>query len=251
MLKRFFSAIFLVMSLAACNKNTNGSCPLGLRLTPSDSVLEAGGQFSIYCNLLGLSYQWYGPNNFNYQSATTNSVSFTNAMIRQTGWYYCTASQEGCEGVRDSVYIRVRNAQGSPSCSLVDNQITSTFGLPDMKSATVKKAFSNSFHAMTVTVDQGYGYPYYQFVFNTYNGNSEPQDGIYHTTDFYVFDQRDDADLIYMSCKYSLYNFGSNELGQNVYVSHVNGKLRIAFCSISASDVYGGSTEFTGQVTEN
>jgi hypothetical protein len=78
----------------------------------------------------------------------------------------------------------------------------------------------------------------------------EPKDGIYYTTDVPIFDPQQDADAINMSCSYGPYYFGCRP-GQKIYVSHVNGKLRVSFCSIGAGDESGANGLFTGMVTEH
>jgi hypothetical protein len=154
-----------------------------------------------------------------------------------------------CQTYTDSVYIHVQYAQGIPSCTLTNEQITSTAGLPDMSGATVTKSYSASFNAITVAVSGAVFGPEYNFVFNSYNGNEEPKDGIYYTTDIFSFYPQQDADVINMNCTYGTYYF-SSESGQKIYVSHVNGKLRISFCSVKADDSSGANGLFTGEVTE-
>jgi hypothetical protein len=238
------------MILYSCQKSKSNGCFVGLRLTPSDSIPVVGDSVTIYANQLGLLYEWSGPDNFFDQSNTgSNSITIPQIEINQTGWYYCTASKPDCKTYTDSVYIRVQYSQGKPSCTLTDDQITSTSGLPDVSGGTVTKSYSASFNAITVDVSDGAFGPEYDFVFNSYNGNTEPKDGIYYTTDFSSFSQDQDADLININCTYSYFYFIS-EAGQKVYVSHVNGKLRISFCSIKADDSSGANGLFTGEVTE-
>src|SRR5690606_13692542 len=80
-----------------------------------------------------------------------------------------------------------------------------------------------------------YGLPTYSFLFNSYNGNVEPKDGIYMTRGTRAFSPFDDANTIFGECRYANYYFQTLP-DQEVYVSHVNGKLRISFCNL----VYGG-----------
>ncbi|MHA4807019.1 hypothetical protein ACX0G9_02875 [Flavitalea flava] len=230
--------------------NSNG-CFVGLRLTPKDSIPFAGDDLTIYANQINLSYEWSGPNNFSYHGYTgSNSVTIPEIKIKQSGWYYCTASVPGCNSYTDSVYIRVQFNQGTPSCNLNNNQITSTAGLPDFNAVSVTKSYSTSYSAILVSAYAGMGFPEYNFVFNSYYGNTEPKDGIYYTTDSPISDLQQDANLINMNCIYGPYYFSSYANGQKIYVSHVNGKLRIAFCSIEAGDGGGVHGLFTGELTE-
>lgn len=147
------------------------------------------------------------------------------------------------------MYIRVQFAQGTPGCSLADGQITSTAGLPNLAAPTVTKSYSLSYNAIVLDVSDGAFGPEYDFVFNSYDGNNEPRDGIYYTTNLASFDPLQDADAINMNCTYGAYYF-SSDAGQKIYVSHVSGKLRISFCSVKADDSGGANGLFTGEVTE-
>jgi hypothetical protein len=249
-MKRIYLPFIAVIALFGCQKSKTNGCFVGLRLTPNDSIPVVGDSLVIYANQLDLLYQWSGPDNFFLQSTTgSNSITIPQVEISQSGWYYCTASEPDCNSYSDSVYIRVQYAQGTPSCTLTNDQITSTAGVPDVTAATVTKSYSATYNAITVAVDDGAFGPEYYFVFNSYDGNSEPKDGIYYTTDIPIFSSDQDADVINMNCVYSTYYF-SSEAGQKIYLSHVNGKLRIAFCSIQADDSSGVNGLFTGEVTE-
>ena len=238
-----FIAIVLLMS---CKKSSNSGCFVGLRLTPNDSIPVVGDTLRIYANQLNLNYQWSGPGNFSYQS-TDNNMVIAGIQIFQSGWYYCTASLSGCKTFTDSVYIRVRYTQGTPSCSITNNQILSTAGVPDFNAVLITKSYNLSYSAIMVQASD-LGSMEYDFIFNSLNGNNEPQNGIYYTTNIPIFDSDQDANAICMTLIYGTYYFTSNA-GQKVYVSHVNGKLRIAFCSVKADDSGGSNGLFTGELT--
>jgi len=104
---------------------------------------------------------------------------------------------------------------------------------------------------MSLYASDTYEYPTYTVLFNSYNGTAEPKDGIYTTIGVQSFTPLD-ADLLYLQCQYSSYTF-TCEANQDVYVSHANGKLRIAFCELNFSDNNRAflNSVFSGQVTEN
>lgn len=237
-----------VLSIA-CQKTKSSGCFVGLRLTPKDSTPVVGDSLAIYANQINLMYQWSGPGGFWYQSTSgENDIVIPQVRIDQSGWYYCTASIPDCKSYTDSVYIRVQYAQGTPSCTLSNNQITSTAGIPDFNAALVTKSYNLSYSAIAMQASD-LGSLQYDFVFNSDIGNNEPKDGIYYTTDVPIFDSQQDANVIFMDCIYGIYYFSSLP-GQKVYVSHVNGKLRISFCSIKADDSSGANGLFTGQLTQ-
>ncbi|TDX02319.1 hypothetical protein [Dinghuibacter silviterrae] len=245
--------LFIATLCFGCQKSKEGTgCPAGLRLTPNDSTPVVGDTVVIYANHLNMDYNWSGPDNFFYQSYTgSNGITLAGIQLKQSGWYYCTASEVDCPAVTDSVYIRVKYAQGTPSCSLTNNQVTSTTGIPDFSAVTVTKTYDLSYNAIVLHAFQAVGAPEYDFVFNSYNGNTEPQDGIYYTTSIPSFEPDQDADVINMACNFDGFYYFQSNPGQKVYVSHVNGKLRISFCSIEAGDTDSGvSGQFTGELTE-
>jgi hypothetical protein len=238
-----FVAIVLLIS---CQKKSDG-CFVGLRLTPNDSIPVVGDTLRIYANELNLNYQWTGPGNFTSES-TNNSIAIPGIQLKQSGWYYCTAFLSGCKTYTDSVYIRVRYAQGTPSCSLANNQILNTAGVADFNGGLVLKSYNLSWNAIMLDASDAGGSMEYDFIFNSFNGNTEPQDGIYITTNQPIFDSDVDDNAICMTLIYGMFYFTSNS-GQKVYVSHVNGKLRIAFCSLKADDSSGVNGLFTGELT--
>jgi hypothetical protein len=251
-MKLLLCAIAAAVLFYGCKKTgSSNGCFEGLRLTPNDSIPFAGDTLIIYANQVNLLYNWTGPANFSSLGTTgSNSITIPAIQIRQSGWYYCAASVPGCQTYSDSVYIRVRYDQGTPPCSLTNNQITSTAGVPDFNAYAVTKNFDTDYGAIEVSSYEGIGYPEYNFVFNSNNGNTEPKDGIYYTTNVPAFDMFADADMVFMSCNYGGIFYFTSDIGQKIYVSHVNGKLRIAFCGLRCDDTSGANGKFSGELTE-
>jgi len=223
------------------------SCPTSLKITASDSTPVVGSDVTIRTDKTGPDYQWSGPGNF-FLTANSGQDSETihQIMIYQSGWYYCEGIQTNCSStVADSVYLDVKYQQGTPSCSLANQQITNTGGLPDFSAATVFKSYGG-YGAIQLDADDGV--TDYLFVFNPNNFNTEPKDGVYYTTNDLLFSNGEDADAIDLTINYYPYYLTSDP-GQKVFVSHVNGKLRISFCSLTAEGS-GVSGSFSGQVTE-
>jgi len=250
-MKLLFLTLMVAIFFIACKKSGGSDgCAAGLKLTANDTTPFVGDSVVITANQKGLYYQWASSSNASHLSAEySDRLTLTPVEIRQSGWYYCNASKPGCNPVNDSIYINVQYDQGKPGCSLTNNLITNTAGAPDFNAYSVTKTYDVSYNAITITAYAGIGYPEYQFVFNSYNGNTEPKDGIYCTTSIAAFDPLQDADLINMNCLYGFYYFTSDD-GQKIYVSHVNGKLRVSMCDLKADDTSGANGLFTGQLTE-
>jgi hypothetical protein len=221
-------------------------CPANLKITANDSTPVVDSNVILTTNQTGLMDQWSGPGNY-FLSANTgqDGITINQIMIYQSGWYYCVGEQTNCNSVADSIFIDVQYQQGTPSCSLTNDQISNTAGLPDFNGGTLIKSYGG-YGAIQLDVEDGV--VEYDFVFNPNNGNTEPKDGIYYTTNDLSFSNGQDADAIILTINYFPYYLTSDP-GYKVYVSHVSGKLRISFCSLKAEGS-GASGLFTGQVTE-
>ena len=221
-------------------------CPTSLKITASDTTPVVGSDVTIRTDQDGPMFGWAGPGNY-FLSANGGQDSITISQIKiiQSGWYYCTGSEPGCNSIFDSVYIDVQYQQGSPSCSLTNEQVLNTAGLPDFNPFIITKTYGGAYG--TMYMDAGDAASEYDFYFNPNNGNTEPKDGIYTTTSAANFDQFTDANVVYVTINYFPYFLVSDD-NQTLYVSHVNGKLRISFCSLKA-DGSGAGGIFTGQLT--
>ena len=92
-----------------------------------------------------------------------------------------------------------------------------------------------TFNAMGVYGGDANGYPSLRVLFNSYNGNVEPLDGVYITKDAPVFDVTDEYNVVSVSFLYNSDYFHCHP-GQKLYVSHVNGKIQVTFCDMVFSD---------------
>jgi hypothetical protein len=236
---------------SACSKKSGSDyidCFKNFHLTPKDSVIYAGDDVTIYASSPEGIFDWAGPGGFSdHTSSDGNYITIKSIKITQSGWYYCGVSGPECNPASDSVYIHVRFPKGTPPCSVADNTITNTIGLPDINSPMVQRGFDVDLNSVSLSVYQGIGYQEIYFFFNT-GGKNEPQDGVYTTKNIGAFDGDDDANTVNVACNYFPFYLVSLN-GQKVYVSHVNGKLRVAFCSLSMQDA-GASGTMSGQVTE-
>lgn len=255
---RLLSFILFVHLLSSCKKsdlNVNGyKCPENLKVTASSVTPTVGDDLTIYANTGKIIYYWSGPLNFAVQTGDSRDrYQFPNIKIKQSGWYVVGASLPGCFTIYDSIYIDVKYKQGTPPCSLINNAIRGN-GVPTLQASSVTKSFSRTYNGKTLYAAGTFGDPTYTFLFNSYNGDVEPKDGIYITTNVPSFSPLQDENLIHVRCMYSNFFFQSYP-DQNVFVSHVNGKLRISFCDLNFGGDNGNGYYFTsvfsGQVTEN
>ena len=104
-------------------------------------------------------------------------------------------------------------------------------GVPGETFSYVTKSLDATFGAVTIQANGPYGYPPFTIVFNSYNGNVEPRDGVYTTTEGYTFTPLQEPNEVSISFIYAS-TFIHCLPGQKAYVSHVNGKLQITFCNL-------------------
>ena len=76
------------------------------------------------------------------------------------------------------------------------------------------------------------------FTLSAYWLTHEPEDGIYHTTSSPSIDYANIDNVLISDVNESIYWVA--EPDKPVYISHVNGKLQITFCSINFSGSLGG-----------
>lgn len=177
-------------------------------------------------------YQWNGPGvNLTNQS---NTLTIDDIKLSQSGTYYCNMADSDCNtSLSDSVKINVQYKQETPPCTPVNN--TAAFNnIPNSNFSSVTKSFGGTFNTVNLYAYAGLGYPSLTVLFNSYNGNVEPKDGVYITTDRQVFNIFQEPNEISVSFIYSS-DFYHCRPGKKVYVSHVNGKLALSFCSLEFS----------------
>lgn len=257
-IQTFLIALFLSLVFNACTPGggsdedaLNQTCDaLALLNAQSFTPVTKGGEINLSADYLeGAFYHWSGPNNFDANGRTPTVTS--SAYYNHRGLYYVTISRDGCPDRVDDVYVDVKFPQGTPSCALINNRATF--------SGAVSLGTQN-FGFMTFGAAQvGDNY---QVVANSSNGDMSMymspywkthdfEDGIYYTTtdpspDYSDFDKIFISDVngsIYWAC----------EANKPVYVSHVGGKVRISFCSISFSGSTGGpsyTTIISAQLTQ-
>jgi hypothetical protein len=191
-------------------------------------------------------YSWRGPDYYTNQYPT-NSIPY--AEPENEGWYYLDlySANGSCQKI-DSVYIQVKLQQGTPSCTIAnDNMAYDNMGT-DIYSS-LKKQIDPTYGEKALEGSASTSYSDLAVYFHPHWINAEPEDGIYNTINTPLFDQTDNnynevfvtttTNSIYWSCYPN----------QTVYISHVGSKLQVRFCDLTMSGSNG--TSFTTHASGN
>ena len=229
--------LFLVLFIAGCKKPGNNCERIKNIYITSNSPVRIGDSIKIYTQEVGgfRVYKWSGPDNFMSQYPRN---TIYDAQLTNKGWYYLSLSNNECETKGDSVYIDVKLQQGTPACTVTDN--TCAFNNRGTDSYPNTYRFIDP--AYEVLNLQGSGTSTLEIYFHDYWKTREPEDGIYKTKDVPVFEADRNYNEVFISTiKQSVYF--STYPDQTVYVSHVNGKLKVSFCDLKFGG-YDGSASF-------
>jgi hypothetical protein len=241
----------LVSLLPGCQKNSDTDNCLQIqkvRIIASKDSVNVGDTINLTVNedpSIAL-FQWTQtnqPNVISYQ----DHLLIPSAQKSDEGWYYLSVSNPDCTTHFDSVYISVKSKAVPAPCTPPNNTVSFS-SIPSLNPATVTWGYDNSWNRRTLAASGSFGYPDFNIYFNTYWDNREPEDGIYTIT---TMDATNDYPP-YTVCITSLYSSVYFEATGQVYVSHVNNKLRVTFCSIPLSGSLGGpsfTTTATGMLT--
>ncbi len=242
------AAICLVFIFTGCKKEEN-NCSTDIQLTSTNLKPTAGETFTITALKMSDNdlFQWSGPGN--YSSSYGNSITIDNAGYLDRGWYYCAKSNTECgQTISDSIFIDLRLRQGTAPCTITNNSLSGG-GIPKTNFYRVTKNFDPTFNGKALYGTASIGYPTdFRVLFNSNNGNTEPVDGIYTTTNSIIFSQTDPYVWVSLSFVYGGQFFHSHP-DKDVFVNHVNGKLSASFCNVPFSN---GTTiiNISGKLTE-
>ena len=251
--KPFSFLIAAMLLLLSCKKQTQedldavtcenirkititSNSPVTIGETIKFSVPEVGG-YRIY--------RWIGPNNF-HEQYPDHEISY--AELKHEGWYYVNVSNSSCETKVDSVYIDVKLEQGTAPCNTAAN--TGSYNnLADDTYSYLNKGIESTYSLFSLS---GWGNGNIAVYFHPEWRTKEPEDGIYTTTNVPLFDQVDyNYNKVFITTTKSSIYWSSHE-GQQVYVSHIAGKLKVTFCSLKMGGYNGNSytTVASGNITE-
>ncbi|RYY52657.1 MAG: hypothetical protein EOO09_20740 [Chitinophagaceae bacterium] len=235
-------------AFTSCQKKNSDSCPTDITVSTDNDSPKTGSTATISVTRQSENdvYHWDGPGL--HELNQSDKLVLEDLKLSQRGWYYCTADNIDCNSsYTDSVYLNVQLTQEAATCSPEKNEVTGN-AIPDVLFTRVTKGMDPTWNGIVLEGRGEFGYPPFEVLFNSYNGNKEPEDGVYFTKSIQSFSPFDEPNAISVSFIYLGMYFHSHE-GQKVYVSHVNGKLQAVFCDMSfGGDVPGARC--TGNITE-
>ena len=238
---------FITIFISGCKKKT---CSTALQLSVTNATPSVGSSIDITASQDSENdvYQWSGPG---YPNNITNSnkITLDNIKLSQRGWYYCNKGNTDCNtSLSDSIFIDVKLLQETPPCSLTNNYVSCS-NIPNVTFTSITKNFDPTFQGIALSASGSFGYPSFKVLFNSYNGTAEPLDGTYITTDRQVFDILQEPNEVSISFIYAS-SFYHSHPGYNAYVTHVNGKLQVAFCNIIFGTSPNPPTTCSGKMTQ-
>jgi len=235
----FLIFICLVSSLCSCKKDSADNCVeiQNVRIVVEKDTFYVGDEINIKVNQLPsiALFNWMHGNSPNTISG--NGYVYINyAEKSDEGWYYLNVSYPDCASHNDSVYISIINKPATAPCNSANNTVTFS-SIPNISPATVTWSYNSIWNRRVLAAKGAYGYPDFNIYFNTYWDTKEPEDGEYTVTTMSATDEFPPY-TVYISSLYSsvFFQAGSGK----VYVSHVNGKLRVTFCNMPLSGSTGG-----------
>ena len=163
------------------------------------------------------------------------------------GWWYLNVSFPGCAVMNDSVYISVLNNPVNPACTTQEN-VAIFSSIPDISFTSTTWGLDPDLNAR-VLQGASLGDQYMKIYFNTFWNSREPEDGAYNIYSISDFYSTNDEYSVYMVSGYSglFFTAGSGKL----YVTHVNKKLKVTFCSATFTATEGYNvytTSATGSI---
>ncbi len=238
----------LVISLSSCQKKA--SCSQELELGANSATPTVGQKLELTASQ-GVEndvYYWDGPGL--HEITNSNKITIDEIKLSQSGTYYVSRNSGECNNtLHDSIVIDVKLLQETPPCSLTNNRADCS-NIPDVNFTSVYQTFNTSFNGVSL---EGYGpsgYPgTFVVLFNSYNGNVEPKDGTYNTTNGSVFSILNEPNDISVSFIYAS-NYYHCHPNQKVYITHLNGKLRASLCNMTFSSPPLPFTTVSAQLTE-
>lgn len=249
MRSNLLKAICLLVIFTGCKKEGGNNCSTNLQLKSSTSTPTAGESFTITAARVSVNdlFQWSGPGN--YSGIYGNSIAVNDPGYQDRGWYYCSKSNTECgQTIYDSIFIDLKLKQGTAPCTITNNSLTGN-AIPATSFYSVTKKFDPVFNGKALQATAPLGYPTdFKVLFNPHNGNTEPADGIYTTTNVILFGMKDPYVWVSLSFVYNSQFFHCHP-DKDVFVSHINGKLSASFCNVPFSN---GTTiiNLSGKVTE-
>ncbi len=242
-----FFALFILVSLTSCIKDVedveenrfDADCEAikKAKINVAKSTYYAGDSINFSTTkIINAQYSWQ-------TSSSRGDVSISEKLFigsctkGDQAWYFLSIGSFNCDPKFDSVYITVINKPVDAPCSPAKNMISFS-SLENISTANAVLSIDRTVNFKKIRISQGIGYPTMEIFFPQYWNDKEFEDGVYITQ--------------------ATLDFGSNVYGAQmsvtdqsiyfvahpgkIYLSHVNGKLRIVFCNITLTGSLGGPT---------
>jgi hypothetical protein len=229
-------AVCLVFIFTSCKK-AGSDCSNDIQLTATKTTPTVGESFTITALKVSDNdqFQWSAPGNYS-GGVYGNTFTVDNPGYQDRGWYYCNKSNTACgQTIYDSIFIDLKLKQGTAPCTPANNSLDGS-SIPTTNFYSVSKKFDPTLNGKELYGTATNGYPTdFRVLFNSNNGNTEPLDGIYTTTNTFLFSQTDPYVWVSLSFVYGGQFFHCHP-DMDVFVSHVNGKLSASFCNVPFSN---------------
>lgn len=222
--------LLLIIIIPSCQKSS-ANCPdaLSVSIQYNGPVVE-GWPLILTANVQSTAYlyKWTGPNGWKQEYETYASDAYLqerqNISFADAGEYKLQlVNTDGCVEYEGTINVEVIAAP-SPPCNISANSsISSAAGVGEYY--FTNRYFSpSSGHYLISGSEGGAGGDYMRFAFL---GESLPLPGVYKTGGYFGMEPGKVG--LYVSS--GTYDFVANQ-GHNVYVSKVNSKIEVSFCSL-------------------
>jgi len=235
----FFS---LSVLLVACTKSSKCPDPLPLTITQNGPVIVG---WPLYLDAsvasTGYLYKWDGPNgwkkHYEVYSSDANEQYIPAVTMAEAGEYRVQLiDYEGCVAYEGSTVVEVIDAP-TANCNVAANTSTSSVaGVGDYTFNYRSFSGSGNFYIASGSQVVGGGH----FMRFAFLGAEEPLPGIYYTDGYFGLEY----DKVGLYIETGTYQFVANP-NQPVYVTKVNGKLQLKFCSLLFNNPMNPSNPLT------
>jgi hypothetical protein len=235
----------ILINFWSCKKNEEGNnCEQiqQVKITGFKSSYYVGDTISLGTNLIPpiSLFNWNFGDNPNSISGGPTVFIYPCSKYDE-GWYYLSVSYPDCASHNDSVYISVINKPATAPCTPTNNTVSFS-AIPNISFSTTSWTMDPDFNCKLLNGYYAYGYPDFNIYFNFFWNNKEPEDGEYNISNTITFDDNDPYS-VFIASNYSDIYFEANP--GKVYVSHVNGKISVTFCSLTLIGDNGGPSYTT------
>jgi hypothetical protein len=247
-LSLFFSLLFAGCVKSGVSTLDNCNTIRKAKITGAQPSYYTGDEISLKCSVKPEAFFSWRKKDGPSDASNSPTLNISSCTKYDEGWYYLVVSNPDCTTRIDSVYIAVLNKPATAPCTPSNNTVSFS-SIPGITFSKASFGIDPSWNCKTLTGYQALGYPDINVYFNYYWNSREPEDGEYSIASTPTFSDNNLYTVLITSLYSSIY-FQARP--GKVYVSHVNGKLQVTFCSLTLSGSLGGptyTTTATGRIT--